>query len=196
MSRHIIVGLGNPGRQYAYNRHNVGFRCVDYLASVHGLSFSRRQKRARIAMGTVLGRSVILVKPRTYMNKSGGPVASVARYYRVPVDRLLVVYDDLDLPLGTTRMRPSGGSGGHRGVRSIINQLGNQAFPRLRIGIGRPPGRMDPADYVLQDFSDEEELILEPTLEQAAAAVETWLVDGVDEAMTRYNRSVERENND
>jgi PTH1 family peptidyl-tRNA hydrolase len=191
MSRHIIVGLGNPGRQYADNRHNVGFRCVDHLASAHGLSFSRRRKRASIALGTVLRRSVVLVKPCTYMNKSGRPVAAVTRYYRVPARRLLVVYDDLDLPLGTTRLRPSGGSGGHRGVRSIINQLGKQEFPRLRIGIGRPPGRMDPAEYVLQDFSDDEEPILERTLEQAVAAIETWLVDGIDEAMTRYNRDVQ-----
>jgi len=193
MSRHLIVGLGNPGRRYADNRHNVGFRCLDHLASAHDLSFYRRQKRASVALGPILKRSVILAKPRTFMNKSGGPVAALARFYRVPLDRLLVVYDDLDLPLGTTRMRPTGGSGGHRGVRSIINQLGKREFPRLRIGIGRPPGRMDPADYVLQDFSHDEEILLARTLDQATAAIETWLVDGVDEAMTRYNRSVERE---
>jgi PTH1 family peptidyl-tRNA hydrolase len=193
MSRHLIVGLGNPGRQYADNRHNVGFRCVDHLASAHELSFSRRQKNASIALGLVLRRAVVLVKPRTFMNRSGRPVASLARFYRVPLDRLLVVYDDLDLPLGTTRMRPSGGSGGHRGMRSIIDRLGSRAFPRLRIGIGRPPGRMDPADYVLQDFSKEEEELLERTLEQATAAIETWLGEGVDEAMTLYNRSVRRE---
>jgi len=193
MSRHLIVGLGNPGREYAGNRHNVGFRCVDRLAAVHGLPFNRRHKRASIALGPILQRAVVLAKPRTFMNKSGGPVAALARFYRVPCDRLLVVYDDLDLPLGTTRLRPSGGSGGHRGMRSIINCLGNREFPRLRIGIGRPPGRMDPADYVLQDFSRDEEILLERTLEQATAAVETWLLEGVDEAMTRYNRSVERE---
>ena len=192
MSRHLIVGLGNPGRQYADNRHNVGFRCIERLASQHGLSFSRRQRQASVALGLILKRAVILAKPRTYMNKSGRPVSSLARYYRVPLDRVLVVYDDLDLPLGTTRLRPSGGSGGHRGMRSVINQLGSQAFPRLRIGIGRPPGRMDPADYVLQDFSNEEAILLERTLDQATAAVEAWLIDGVDEAMSHYNRSIQR----
>jgi PTH1 family peptidyl-tRNA hydrolase len=140
-------------------------------------------------MGMVRQRSVILAKPRTFMNKSGYPVASLVNFYCVPLKRLLVVHDDLDLPLGTTRMRPSGSAGGHRGMRSIINQLGTRGFPRLRIGIGRPPGRMDSADYVLQDFSAEEEPLVEEALEQAVAAIETWLVEGIDEAMSRYNRS-------
>jgi PTH1 family peptidyl-tRNA hydrolase len=160
------------------------------LARAHDLSFSRRQRRARIALGTLRQRSVILAKPRTFMNKSGYPVASLVNFYRVPLERVLVVYDDLDLPLGTTRMRPSGGAGGHRGMRSIINQLGSEEFPRLRIGIGRPPGRMDPADYVLQDFASGEEPLLEEALEQAVAGIETWLAEGIDEAMSRYNRSV------
>jgi PTH1 family peptidyl-tRNA hydrolase len=125
------------------------------------------------------------------MNKSGHPVASLARFYRVPLNRMLVVYDDLDLPVGTIRMRPMGGSGGHRGMRSIIQQIGSREFPRLRIGIGRPPGRMDPADYVLQDFSAEEEGLLERTLERATGAIETWLIEGIDEAMSQYNGSVE-----
>ncbi|MGD8967005.1 MAG: aminoacyl-tRNA hydrolase [Anaerolineae bacterium] len=189
MSRHLIVGLGNPGLRYADNRHNVGFRCVERLASAHTLSFDRRQKRASLALGTILQRSVILAKPRTFVNRSGYAVAALARFYRVTLDRVLVVYDDLDLPQGTTRMRPSGGSGGHRGMRSIINQLGSQDFPRLRIGIGRPPGRMDPADYVLQDFAADEETLMGEALEQAVAAIETWLTDGIDEAMSLHNRS-------
>lgn len=188
MTRYLVAGLGNPGPKYADNRHNVGFRCVERIASVHNLAFDRRQKRARVALGTILQRSVILTKPQTYMNKSGYAVASLINFYRIPVECLLVVYDDLDLPLGTTRLRPSGGTGGHRGMRSIINQLGRQDFPRLRIGIGRPPGRMDPADYVLQDFSADEEPLVEEVLEQAAAAIGTWLVEGIDEAMTRHNR--------
>jgi len=191
MSRYLIVGLGNPGRKYAGNRHNVGFRCVDHLASAYDLSLNRRQRQASVALGPILRRSVVLAKPRTYMNKSGHPVASLARFYRVPLDRLLVVYDDLDLPLGTTRIRPAGGSGGHRGMKSVIKQLGSRGFPRLRIGIGRPPGRMDPADYVLQDFSKDEETLLDRTLEQASSAIETWLAEGVDEAMSYYNRSVQ-----
>jgi len=196
MSRYLIVGLGNPGREYADNRHNVGYRCVEYLADAHGLSFSRRQKRNDICLGTIRQRSVILAKPRTFMNKSGGPAGALARFYRVPLDRVLVVYDDLDLPFGTTRLRPSGGSGGHRGMRSVIKHLGSRAFPRLRIGIGRPPGRMDPADYVLQDFSDEEEDLLARTLDQAQAAIEIWLAEGIEEAMSRYNRSVNGESAD
>ncbi|MFW6115725.1 MAG: aminoacyl-tRNA hydrolase [Chloroflexota bacterium] len=188
MTRYLVAGLGNPGPKYADNRHNVGFRCVERVASAHGLSFDRRQKRARVALGTILQRSVILAKPQTYMNKSGYAVGSLVHFYRVPMERILVVYDDLDLPLGTIRLRPSGGTGGHRGMRSIINQLGRQDFPRLRIGIGRPPGRMDPADYVLQDFSADEEELVEEALEQAAGAIEAWLVEGIDEAMTRYNR--------
>ncbi len=190
MSRCLIAGLGNPGPTYADHRHNVGFRCVERLASAHGLSFNRRQKRALIAVGRVKQRSVILLKPRTFMNRSGYAVASLVNFYKVPLERLLVVYDDLDLPLGTTRMRPSGGAGGHRGMRSIIRQLGSRDFPRLRIGIGRPPGRTDPADYVLQDFSADEEPLLDEALEQAVAAIETWLAEGIDEAMSSYNRSV------
>lgn len=190
MSRHLIVGLGNPGSKYAENRHNVGFRCVERFASAHSLSFDRRQKRASLALGTVFERSVILAKPCTFMNRSGSAVAAIVRFYHVPLDRVLVVYDDLDLPLGTMRMRSTGGSGGHRGMRSIMSQLGGRDFARLRIGIGRPPGRMDPADYVLQDFSADEEPVVDAALEQGVAAVETWLRDGIDEAMTLYNRSV------
>ncbi|MGD9002495.1 MAG: aminoacyl-tRNA hydrolase, partial [Anaerolineae bacterium] len=178
------------GLKYAGNRHNVGFRCVERFASSHGLSVDRRQKRASLSLGTVFERSIILAKPCTFMNRSGSAVAALVRFYRVPLDRLLVVYDDLDLPLGAMRMRPTGGSGGHRGMRSIINQLGRREFARLRIGIGRPPGRMDPADYVLQNFSADERPVVDTVLEQGAAAVEAWLRDGIDEAMSLYNRSV------
>jgi PTH1 family peptidyl-tRNA hydrolase len=191
VSRFLVAGLGNPGSEYAGNRHNVGFRCVERLASAHQLSFDRRQKRASLCLGTILERSVILVKPRTFMNRSGYAVAALARFYRVPLARVLVVYDDLDLPLGTTRMRPSGGSGGHRGMQSIISQLRSRDFARLRIGIGRPPGRMDPADYVLRDFSVDEETLVGETLERAVAAIETWLRDGIDEAMNLGNRSAQ-----
>jgi PTH1 family peptidyl-tRNA hydrolase len=189
MSRHLIAGLGNPGSEYADNRHNAGFRCVERLASAHQLSFDRRQKGASLCLSTMLERSVVLAKPRSFMNRSGRAVAGLARFYRIPLDRILVVYDDLDLPLGTMRMRLSGGSGGHRGMRSVIQQLGSRDFPRLRIGIGRPPGRMDPADYVLQDFSAEERPLVEKVLDQAVAAIETWLSDGIDEAMNLSNRS-------
>jgi len=169
------------------NRHNVGFRCLDRLAAAHHLHFDKRQKKARVALGSLDGARVVLAKPQTYMNASGRSVVGLARFYKVPLDRVLVVYDDLDLPLGTLRLRPQGGSGGHRGMRSIIQQLGDQAFPRLRIGIDRPPGRMEPAAYVLQDFSAEEESLLDETFDRAVAAIETWVDEGIESAMTRYN---------
>ena len=187
MEFYLLAGLGNPGPKYAANRHNVGSRCLESLASAHHLRFDRQQKQARVALGIIQGRRVVLAQPQTFMNDSGRAVVPLARFYRVPPHRLLVVYDDLDLPSGAVRMRPEGGSGGHRGVRSIIEQLGEQGFPRLRIGIGRPPGRMDPADYVLRDFSAEEALQLDETLERAVAAIETWLVQGIDMAMSRHN---------
>jgi PTH1 family peptidyl-tRNA hydrolase len=190
LERFLIAGLGNPGREYAGNRHNVGFRCIERFAAVHGLSFSKRQKKARVALGTVDDHPLVLARPRTFMNKSGQAVAPLVRFYKIPLERVLLIYDDLDLPLGTTRLRPSGGSGGHRGVRSVIQQLGSQAFARLRIGIGRPPGRMDPADYVLQDFSAEEEELLDEVLEQTVDAIEAWLDQGIEAAMSRYNSSV------
>lgn len=188
MAPYLIVGLGNPGPKYAANRHNVGFRCLERLATAHGMSFDKRHKRAYVARGTIHGQRVVLAQPQTFMNESGRAVSPLTHFYRVPLQRLLVVYDDLDLPLGTLRLRPEGGSGGHKGMRSIIEHLGSQAFPRLRIGIDRPPGRMDPAAYVLQDFSEDEKSLLQDTLERAVSAVETWVGQGVEVAMTRYNR--------
>lgn len=188
METYLIAGLGNPGSAYAANRHNVGFRSVERLASIHGLAFDKRQKNGRVALGEIVGRRVVLVKPQTFMNESGRAVAALARFYQVPPERMLVVYDDLDLPLGTVRLRPEGGSGGHKGMRSIIEYLGSQNFPRLRIGIGRPPGQMDPAAYVLQDFSAEEQPLVEEALERAVAAIETWLREGIVMAMSRHNR--------
>lgn len=190
MAYYLVVGLGNPGPKYAGNRHNVGFRCVERLAEAHDLSFDRRQGRAWIASDGICGKSVILARPRTFMNESGHAVALLVDFYNAPLARVMLVYDDLDLPLGTLRMRPSGGSGGHRGTRSVIEQLDSQAFPRLRIGIGHPPGRMDPADYVLRDFSADEEPLVGEVVGQAVAAIEAWLRDGIEAAMSRYNRSV------
>jgi len=187
MESYLIAGLGNPGPRYAANRHNVGFCCLERLAVAHDLAFDKRQKQAHVALGTVHGRRVILAQPQTFMNESGRAVAPLARFYQVEVERLLVVYDDLDLPLGTVRLRPAGGSGGHKGMRSIIEHLGGQGFPRLRIGIGRPPGQMDPAAYVLQDFSAEEKPLVEEVLERAVAAIETWSCEGIEVAMSQYN---------
>jgi PTH1 family peptidyl-tRNA hydrolase len=187
VERYLIVGLGNPGPKYAANRHNVGFQCLDRLAAAHGLSFDKRQKKARVALGAIRGRRVVLAQPQTFMNDSGRSVAPLAQFYQIPPERLLVVYDDLDLPLETLRMRPEGGSGGHKGMRSIIEQLGDQNFARLRLGVGRPPGQMDPAAYVLQDFVADEEPLVGETLDRAVAAIETWLTEGVEMAMSRHN---------
>ncbi len=183
----LIVGLGNPGRRYARHRHNIGFRCLDRLAARHGLTFDRVQNRALLATGRIADRAVVLAKPQTFMNESGRAVAPLVRAYHVPLERLLVVYDDLDLPPGTIRLRPEGGSGGHRGMRSIIEALGSQDFPRLRVGIGRPPGRMAPADYVLQDLSPEEEERFDRVCERVAEAIHCWLTEGIVLAMSRYN---------
>lgn len=186
-SLRMIVGLGNPGREYERHRHNVGFQCLDLLASKHGLSFDERRNKAALARGVILGRRVILVRPLTFMNAAGTAVAPVARFFKVLPSDLLVVYDDLDLPLGRIRVRPEGGSGGHNGMKSIIQHLGTQAFPRVRVGIGRPPGRMDPADYVLQDFTPEQEEVMAEVRDRVVEAIECWLQNGVVEAMNAFN---------
>ncbi len=184
----LIVGLGNPGREYAAHRHNVGFQCLDRLARVHGLSFTKRQAKAVLAPGRIAGLPVILVKPMTYMNLSGRAVGRLARFYEVIPEDILVIYDDLDLSLGVIRLRAKGGSGGHKGMRSIVESLGTQGFPRLRVGIDRPPGKMDPVDYVLQDFSAEEETVIEEVYERVVAAVELCLAEGIVVAMNTYNQ--------
>lgn len=185
--RAMIVGLGNPGREYAKNRHNVGFQVVDHLAERHSLSFTRQQSKAFIASGVIDGRQVLLVKPQSYMNLSGEPVGALARFYKIPLEAILVIFDDLDLPVGTLRMRPNGGAGGQNGMKSIIRHLRSRDFPRLRVGIERPPGRMKPTDYVLQDFKGEQIPVIQETYDRAADAVETWLRDGVQLAMSRHN---------
>ncbi len=188
--RYLIVGLGNPGRGYAFNRHNIGFMAVDRLAARHGIDLKRVQSKAIVGNGRVADRPVILAKPQTFMNLSGGAVGSLAGYYRVPLGNLLVVYDELDIPFGVLRLREKGGAGGHNGMRSIIAQLGNE-FARLRLGIGRPPGRMDPAAYVLQDFGRDELPVVSDMLDTAVAAIETFVREGIALTMSRYNGPVD-----
>lgn len=183
----LIAGLGNPGRAYRGNRHNVGFMVLDLLADRWGVDFARVQFQALVADRKLNNQKVFLAKPQTMMNLSGRAIRSLTTYYHVPDDRLVIVYDDLDLPTGSLRLRPFGGTGGHRGMESIASELGRDSFARLRIGIGRPPGRMDPADYVLQDFSDRELEVVEPTLAQATSCLATILSDGLEAAMTQYN---------
>jgi len=200
----LIVGLGNPGPQYARNRHNLGFQVIDILARRHTIELSRSQNKARFGDGWISRRrnpdpnnpfgglaerqKVLLVKPITYMNNSGEAVGPLMRYFNVDVANLLVIHDDLDLASAKLRLRPGGSSGGQNGIKSIIQHLGGaQEFARIRIGIGRPPGRMNPANYVLQNFSvaeDEEFSILRET---AADAVECWLFEGSEVAMNRFN---------
>ena len=182
----LIVGLGNTGRKYQRNRHNVGFMVVDRLAELHGIGMSRVQNKALVGNGRIANQSVILAKPQTMMNLSGDAVGPIANYYNIPPANVLVIYDELDLPLGTIRLRKKGGAGGHNGMKSIINHLGNE-FPRLRLGISRPPGRMPPAAYVLQDFGKEDEPIVVELIDTAVRAVTTFLTDGINLAMSRHN---------
>lgn len=184
----LIVGLGNPGEQYARNRHNVGFQCVKYLADRHGLSFGEKQHKARIASGTMRGQRVVLAKPFTYMNDSGQSVAALVRWHKLdPTSELLVIYDELDLEFGKLRLRANGSAGGHNGMKSIIGQLGTQQFARLRVGIGRPPAGHDPKDYVLNNWSREQTEALPALHSRVADAVESWISDGIVLAMTRFN---------
>jgi PTH1 family peptidyl-tRNA hydrolase len=183
----LIAGLGNPGRSYRANRHNVGYMLADVLAKDFGLQFARRKGNARLAEGRFEGRKLILAKPITFMNNSGKSVGALARYFRISPSNILVIYDDLDLPFGALRLRPSGGSAGHKGMRSIIDHLKTNEFPRLRIGIDRPPGRMDPADYVLQDFSAEQHAELEAALDRALQCVRTFILEGIQAAMNGFN---------
>jgi len=188
-SPYLIVGLGNPGRRFREDRHNIGFMVLDHLLGRLDLAFSRSEQKALVTDGKIGDQKVFFAKPQTFMNNVGKSVAPLSRYYRIPVDQILIIFDDLDLPLGTIRIRPQGGSGGHRGMQSIIQQLGTENVPRMRIGIGRPPGQMDPANYVLQSFSKDEIEIIEITLEKAVDAIQVYILDGIEAVMTRFNTS-------
>jgi len=183
----LLVGLGNPGREYKDNRHNVGFMLIDRLCVLLDVRVNRLQSKALVAVAAYRGSKIILAKPQTYMNLSGQAVRGLARFYKLPLENVMVAHDDLDLPFGAIRIRPGGGPGGQKGVASIIEHLGSKDFPRLRIGIGRPPGRMDPADYVLQDFPSADLVTLSETLGRAAEAALVFVTEGVEAAMNRFN---------
>ncbi len=187
---YLIIGLGNPGREYKDNRHNIGFMLIDRLAVRIDARGIKLQSKAIVTSGFYEERKLILAKPQTYMNLSGQSVQGLLHFYKIPSENLMVAHDDLDLPLGTIRIRPGGGAGGQRGMASTIERLGTKDFPRLRLGIGRPPGRMAPADYVLQNFSRAEMLIVSETLDRAANAVLTFMTEGLNAAMNRFNGSV------
>jgi peptidyl-tRNA hydrolase, PTH1 family len=188
---YLLIGLGNPGREYRDNRHNFGFMVIDRLIVRLNARGMKVQSKAIVTSATYEDRKLILAKPQTYMNLSGQSAQGLLNFYKLPIENMLVAHDDLDLPFGTIRIRPGGGPGGQRGMASTIEQLGTKDFPRLRLGIGRPPGRMDPAAYVLQNFSREEMKFLSEIVDRAADAALTFVLDGLNKAMNKYNGSIE-----
>ena len=190
----LIVGLGNPGKTYIHSRHNVGYRCLNYFAKLHSIRFERKQCQARLGAAEVAGGQILLAKPQIFVNLSGKAVSCLVRKHNIPLNDLLVIYDDLDLPLGRIRLRPSGGSGGHKGMKSIISALGSEDFPRVRVGIGRPPASELPneediiVNYVLGDFTPQEEEVLKPVIAIVAKVIDCLLTRGVETAMSEFNR--------
>lgn len=185
----LIVGLGNPGKKYAETRHNIGFRVIHELAKKHNINVSGVKKRAITGKGLIRGEKVILAQPQTYMNTSGQSVGPLADYFDIPLENILIIYDDLDLDPGRVKMKASGGHGGHNGMRSIINCLSSNKFPRLRIGIGHPGDLMPVRDYVLGRFSKDNRKVMEEAVDKACEGVELWLEEGVQKAMNEINRN-------
>ena len=184
---YLIAGLGNPGLEHKHSRHNFGFMTLDLLAVELSIPLKRVKFKAIIGEGQLGGKKIVLAKPLTFMNDSGSAIAPLLRYLKVPLTNLLVIHDDLDLPLGTLRIRQSGGAGGQRGMASIINRLDTQDFARMRLGIGRPNGQLDPVDYVLQRFSKAEGPIKEIVLKEAVQAARFFITDGLSAAMNKFN---------
>ena len=183
----IVVGLGNPGLDYQFTRHNLGFMVMDAVAENHSLSFAQRKFKSLIASGSIAGQKVVLVKPQTFMNLSGEAVGPLVRFYKRPLEDLVVVYDDIDILFGNIRLRPDGGSGGHKGIQSIIENLGTDAVPRVRIGIrGNMPIR-DLSAYVLKPFTSDEDTELDRIILKACEAVEAVLKNHFEGAMNEFN---------
>lgn len=182
----LIVGLGNPGVRYANSRHNIGFMIADRFARAHEFDFARKRFNAQIAEGSIAGHRILLAKPQTFMNSSGEAVGKLFAFYKIASHDLLVVYDDLDLPLGKMRLRSRGSSGGHHGMESIVARVGTSDFPRLRVGIGRPNPDAD-IDHVLGSFDADERTMMDETFARAADAIDVWLADGITAAMNRFN---------
>jgi PTH1 family peptidyl-tRNA hydrolase len=186
---YLVVGLGNPGPSYAGNRHNVGAMVLDLLAERIGGRFKSHKGRADVVEGRLAGDRVVLAKPRSYMNESGGPVAGLRQFHKVPLDHVIVVHDELDLPYGTVRLKLGGGDNGHNGLRSISRSAGGPDYLRVRVGIGRPPGRQDPADFVLRDFSGAERKDLALHVDRAADAIEALVAEGLEAAQNSFHAS-------
>ena len=189
---YVIAGLGNPGRQYEKTRHNMGFLVVDEFAAAHGIDVRRIKHKALIGEGRIAGEKVLLVKPQTYMNLSGESLREVVNYYDVPMDHLIVVFDDMDLDLGMLRIRKKGSAGSHNGMKSVIYQLQTDEFPRIRVGIGGSSGD-DWKDFVIGQVTDKEAPVLAETIRNAAAALESIITDGIDIAMNKYNTGKKQE---
>ena len=183
----VAIGLGNPGKEYAQTRHNVGHWCIDRLAEIHSVGRFKRSRLSDVAEGTIGGRRVVLAKPRTYVNESGRAVTSLMTKYGAAPGDLLVVYDEMDLPVGSIRLRARGGSGGHNGMKSIIDSAGTQEFTRLRMGVGRPARSGEEIEHVLGSMRRDERAAVDEALSRAAEAIEAVLHDGVVEAMNRFN---------
>jgi peptidyl-tRNA hydrolase, PTH1 family len=185
--RHLVVGLGNPGPRYEATRHNAGAMVLDELASRVGARFKAHKAHADVAEGRLAGAPVILAKPRSYMNESGGPIKALSLFYKVDVAHVVVVHDELDLPFAALRLKRGGGEGGHNGLKSTSSALGSKEYARVRLGIGRPPGRLDPAAFVLSDFSAAERRDLPLFFDRAADAVELLLAADLEAAQNRFN---------
>jgi PTH1 family peptidyl-tRNA hydrolase len=183
----LVVGLGNPGPQYAGNRHNAGFFVLDVLGGRVGGKFKSHRSRSDVLEGRLAGHRVVLAKPRSFMNDSGGPVAGLRDFYKIPPERIIVVHDELDIPYGAIRLKLGGGDNGHNGLRSITKSLGTKDYLRVRFGVGRPPGRMDPAAFVLRDFSSTERKELDVHVELAADAVEALIGMGLTAAQNEFH---------
>lgn len=183
----LVIGLGNPGTRYENTRHNVGFRTIDLLASKYGIKVSKLKHKALLGDGIIEDQRVVLAKPQTFMNASGESARELVEWYKVPMDSVIVVYDDIDLSLGKIRIRPGGSSGTHNGMRSVIYQLQDDSFSRVRIGTGRPPEGWDLADFVLGSFGSEERPVIKESIERAADAVAAIISSGTDTAMNKFN---------
>ncbi len=193
----LIVGLGNPGKAYAHNRHNIGFRCINYLARLHSIPAKKHQCQSQIGSGEVAGVEVLLAKPKTFVNLSGEAIGLLMRKYSIPVNDLIIIYDDLDLPLGKLRLRPGGSAGGHKGINSIISALGSKDFGRIKVGIGRPtkedgtPVTDEDAivNHVLSDFTPQEEKAIKPAIARVAEAIHCVITEGIIAAMNKFNQA-------
>ena len=184
---YIIVGLGNPGQKYEHTRHNVGFDAIDEIARQHNIRVDKLKHRALLGEGRIGGEKVVLVKPQTYMNLSGESLISLANYYKVEDENIIVIYDDIDLDVGKLRIRQKGSAGSHNGMKSIVKCLGSSDFPRIRIGVSKPDKNMDLADFVLSRFSKEDRILVEESIERVVKAVEETMESNLDKAMNKYN---------